>query len=212
LRRVSFLVGAIASAAAAARSAPNAAASFTLRRTLRGHESMRMSQAKPSSNPLEEPMQRGLIITAGAMLAALATVASAHAQTRVEVGVLTCNARGSTGFIIGSTRELRCRFNRQGRDEYYRGTIDKFGLDIGATKQAKISWAVLAPTSNVSPRSLNGTYAGVSAEATVGLGVGANALIGGSQRSIVLQPWSVQAQEGLNIAAGVSQLRLATGR
>jgi hypothetical protein len=48
----------------------------------------------------------------------------------------------------------------------------------------------------------------VSAEATVGLGVGANALIGGSDRSIVLQPLSVQAQQGLNIAAGVSQLQL----
>jgi hypothetical protein len=150
--------------------------------------------------------------TAGAVLALLATGAAAQAETRVEVGVLTCSARGSTGFIVGSTRDLRCRFNRQGRDEFYRGTINKFGLDIGTTKQATISWAVLAPTANLSPRSLNGTYGGVSAEATVGLGVGANALVGGSDRSIVLQPLSVQAQEGLNIAAGVSQLKLAAGR
>ena len=67
---------------------------------------------------------------------------------------------------------------------------------------------MLAPTANLPPRSLNGTYAGVSAEATVGVGVGANALVGGSVRSIVLQPLSVQAQEGLNIAAGVSSLQL----
>jgi hypothetical protein len=153
-------------------------------------------------------MQRTLMITAGAMLAALATATAAQAQSRVEVGVLTCTARGSTGFIIGSSRELRCRFNRPGRDEFYRGTIDKFGIDIGSTKQAVISWAVLAPTANLPSRSLSGTYGGVSAEATVGVGVGANALIGGSQRSIVLQPLSVQAQQGLNIAAGVSQLRL----
>jgi hypothetical protein len=157
-------------------------------------------------------MQRTLMATAGAVLALLATGAAAQAETRVEVGVLTCSARGSTGFIVGSTRDLRCRFNRQGRDEFYRGTINKFGLDIGTTKQATISWAVLAPTANLSPRSLNGTYGGVSAEATVGLGVGANALVGGSDRSIVLQPLSVQAQEGLNIAAGVSQLKLAAGR
>ena len=153
-------------------------------------------------------MQRTLIALAGTALAALATAATAQAQTRVEVGVLTCTARGSTGFIIGSSRELRCRFVRQGRDEYYRGTIDKFGLDIGTTKAAVISWAVLAPTSNLPPRSLSGTYGGVSAEATVGVGVGANALVGGSQRSIILQPLSVQAQQGLNIAAGVSSLRL----
>ena len=51
-------------------------------------------------------MQRALMVTAGAALAALATFAAAQAQTRVEVGVLTCTASGSTGFIIGSTREL----------------------------------------------------------------------------------------------------------
>jgi Protein of unknown function (DUF992) len=153
-------------------------------------------------------MQRASMITAGAALAALATVSTAQAQTRVEVGVLTCTARGSTGFIIGSTRELYCRFKRSGRDEFYRGFVNKFGLDIGSTKQATISWAVLAPTANLPPRSLDGTYAGVSAEATVGVGVGANALVGGSVRSIVLQPLSVQAQEGINIAAGVSSLQL----
>lgn len=153
-------------------------------------------------------MKRSLIMTAGVALAAMATVSEAEAQTRVEVGVLTCTARGSTGFIIGSSRELRCRFNRPGRDEYYRGNINKFGVDIGSTKQAVISWAVLAPTSNLPSRSLSGNYGGVSAEATVGVGVGANALIGGSNRSIILQPLSVQAQQGLNIAAGVSELRL----
>jgi hypothetical protein len=153
-------------------------------------------------------MKKIWIAIIGAALAPLALVTQAQAQTRVEVGVLSCNAKGSTGFIIGSSREVRCRFKRQGRDEYYSGTIDKIGLDIGKTSKAAIGWAVLAPTSNLPPRSLNGTYAGVSAEATVGLGVGANALVGGSKRSFVLQPLSVQAQEGLNIAAGVSQLRL----
>jgi hypothetical protein len=162
----------------------------------------------PSNTLREEFMKRGPMLAAGAALAALAMTSAAEAQTRVEVGVLTCNARGSQGYIIGSSRELRCRFKRQGRDEYYQGTIDKFGIDIGSTKQATIGWAVLAPTSNLPPRSLSGTYAGVSAEATVGLGVGANALVGGSKRSFVLQPLSLQAQEGLNIAAGVSQLRL----
>jgi hypothetical protein len=142
------------------------------------------------------------------MLVLLASAAGAHAQTRIEVGVLTCSARGSTGYIVRSSRLLRCRFERRGRDEHYRGAIDKIGLDIGSTREATIAWAVLAPTANVPPRSLSGTYAGVSAEATVGLGVGANALVGGSRRSIVLQPLSVQAQRGLNIAAGVSRLTL----
>ena len=90
----------------------------------------------------------------------------------------------------------------------YTGTIKKFGLDIGATQQAQIAWAVLAPTAHLPPRSLVGSYGGISAEATIGVGLGANALIGGSAKSIVLQPLSVQTQQGLNIAAGVAALQL----
>jgi hypothetical protein len=147
-----------------------------------------------------------------AAIAATAFVAGPQAATRVEVGVLTCTAASSTGFIVGSTRELRCRFNRQGKDELYTGTIQKFGLDLGTTQKAQIAWAVLAPTANLPPRSLVGSYGGVSAEATVGVGVGANALIGGSAKSIVLQPLSVQSQQGLNIAAGVASLQLRAVR
>src|SRR5262245_2051499 len=157
-------------------------------------------------------MQRAIIIAAGAALTALATVAGVQAQSRVEVGVLNCTAGGSTGFIVGSSRELRCRFNRQGRDEYYSGTVNRFGIDICTTQHAQLAWAVLAPTSNLPRRSLVGTYGGVSAEATVGGGVGANALIGGSDRSIILQPLSVQAQQGLNIAAGIASLQLRAAR
>ena len=153
-------------------------------------------------------MKRVVFGLAAVGMAALLTGGDAIAQARVEVGVLTCSVRGGTGFIIGSTKDLRCTFHKPGRDEFYHGTISKFGIDIGVTRQSAIAWAVLAPTANIPPGSLNGNYGGVSAEATVGLGVGANALIGGSNRGIVLQPLSVQAQEGLNIAAGVAALSL----
>jgi hypothetical protein len=151
------------------------------------------------------------------MIAAIACMtglaaAEAQAQARVEIGVLTCTVRGGTGFIVGSTKDLSCRFNRPGRDEFYHGTISKFGIDIGTTKQSSIAWAVLAPTAQLPPGSLSGSYGGVSAEATVGLGVGANALIGGSSRNIILQPLSVQAQQGLNIAAGIAALQLRASR
>ena len=148
-------------------------------------------------------------IAASIGLATLLAGPAANAQARVEVGILNCSASSSTGYIIASTKYLRCHFKRSGRDEYYRGTVSKFGIDIGSTKQTAISWAVLAPTANLPPRSLNGNYGGVGAEATVGLGVGANALLGGSSRSIILQPLSVQAQKGgLNLAAGVQSLEL----
>ena len=147
------------------------------------------------------------LLTAVVGLVGLAA-AEAQAQARVEVGVLTCTVRGGTGFIVGSTKDLSCRFNRPGRDEFYHGTISKFGIDIGSTKQSSIAWAVLAPTARLPPGSLSGNYGGVSAEATIGVGVGANALIGGSSKSIILQPLSVQAQQGLNLAAGVAALQL----
>jgi hypothetical protein len=107
-------------------------------------------------------------IAASIALATLLAGPAANAQTRVEVGILNCSASSSTGYIIASTKYLRCHFKRSGRDEYYRGTVSKFGIDIGSTKQTAISWAVLAPTANLPPRSLNGNYGGVGAEATVG--------------------------------------------
>jgi hypothetical protein len=158
-------------------------------------------------------MNRAITAALGAAaIASVAFVASPQAQTRVEVGVLTCTAASSTGFIVGSTRDLRCRFKREGKDEVYSGKISKFGIDIGTTQQAQIAWAVLAPTSSLPRRSLVGGYGGLSAEATVGVGVGANALIGGSDKSIVLQPLSVQSQQGLNIAAGVASLELRAAK
>jgi Protein of unknown function (DUF992) len=135
-----------------------------------------------------------------------------QAQARVEVGILTCTARSGTSFIVTSTKDLRCRFHRTGGHELYRGTISRYGVDIGATQVTSITWAVLAPTSQLPRRSLSGTYGGVGAEATLGVGVGANALVGGSTGGIILQPLSVQSQQGLNVAAGVESLQLQARR
>jgi len=153
-------------------------------------------------------MQRNWMMAAGVALAGWSLAGDVQAQARVEVGVLTCSVKGGTGFIVGSTKDLRCTFHKPGRDEYYYGTISKFGIDIGTTQQTAIAWGVLAPTVSLPPGSLQGSYGGVSAEATIGVGVGANALIGGSNRGIILQPLSVQAQQGLNIAAGIAALQL----
>ena len=76
-----------------------------------------------------------------------------------------------------------------------------------STTGSAIVWAVFAGT-NRYVGMLSGTYAGAQAEATVGAGVGANALIGGSNHSVALQPLSVQGQTGLNVAAGVASLSL----
>ena len=69
-------------------------------------------------------------------------------------------------------------------------------------------WTVIAPTANLAPGALAGRYGGATAGATVGVGLAANALVGGSHRSIALQPLSIEGNQGLNIAAGVAEVTL----
>ena len=49
---------------------------------------------------------------------------------------------------------------------------------------------------------------GAAAEATVGAGIGANVLLGGTEGSIQLQPVSVEGQLGLNVAAAGATVTL----
>jgi hypothetical protein len=143
------------------------------------------------------------------VLAAIFSCAAPAQAANVEVGVLSCKVSGGVGFVFGSTKDLDCVFEglSGGKDRYV-GSIDKFGLDLGFTGSSYIVWTVLAPSVAIPSGALAGNYGGVSAEATIGLGVGANALVGGSQNSVALQPVSVQAQQGLNVAVGVAALSL----
>ena len=146
-------------------------------------------------------------------IAALAAITGgpAAAQSGIEIGLLDCVVEGGAGFIIGSTKDLSCTFHPAGDEapEPYFGVVRKFGLDVGVTGATYIKWGVLAPSSQAyAPGALAGDYVGVSAEATAGVGLGANALIGGSGDTFTLQPISVQAQEGLNLAVGFSSFQL----
>lgn len=90
--------------------------------------------------------------------------------------------------IVGSSKEVHCLFTPpNGPREVYVGVINKFGLDIGATAGGQMVWAVYAPTTG-RVATLAGNYAGATAEATLGAGLGANVLVGGSDRAVALQP------------------------
>jgi hypothetical protein len=141
---------------------------------------------------------------------------AAHAQTpdRTRTGTLTCDISGGIGMIIASKKSVACVFtpaNAGAPREVYTGSITKIGVDIGATTGGEMVWAVFAPSSRLFG-ALAGDYVGGSAEATVGAGLGANVLLGGSNRTVALQPISVQGQTGLNIAAGVTGLELRPAR
>src|SRR5262249_34768083 len=153
-------------------------------------------------------MLRSFITAAALALAALS--GSAQAQERVQSGSLTCDVSAGIGLIIGSQRNVSCTFtpSSPGPIEYYTGTISKLGLDIGVTTGGVMVWLAFAPTTRPAGP-LQGADGGAAAEASVVAGVGANALVGGSNRTITLQPFSVQGQVGLNLAAGVAGLDLA---
>jgi len=141
-------------------------------------------------------------------IAAFAGIASA--QSAVNVGSLTCNVASGFGFVFGSSKALNCTFHGVGGQyEHYTGAITKFGADIGYTSGGVIVWTVVAPVAAMHPGALAGAYAGATGSAAVGVGVGANVLVGGSNNTIALQPVSFEGMVGLNVAAGIASITLS---
>jgi hypothetical protein len=151
-----------------------------------------------------------LMLGAAVAVAGLAFAPAADAApSGIRVGDLTCNVASGWGFIFGSSKDLHCTYRgSSGRREHYTGTISKFGVDLGYTEGGVLVWGVFAPTSDMRKGALAGDYVGASAQATVAVGVGANALIGGFNKSIALQPLSVEGSKGLNVAAGIGSISL----
>lgn len=161
-------------------------------------------------------MARGLkVVIAIAAVAAIIMPVSSMAQRAkyVKAGTLTCDISAGIGLIIASKKRLTCMYTPAGPGprEVYVGNIAKFGLDIGATAGGEMVWSVYAPTTKLIA-ALSGHYSGATAEATVGAGLGANVLVGGSNRTVALQPVSVQGQTGLNLAVGVAEMTLHPAR
>lgn len=130
----------------------------------------------------------------------------------VRIGYLDCTIGGGVGYVLGSAKEVDCAFvSAIGGEpvERYTGVVRKMGVDLGFTTRSRLIWAVFAPTAGYHHGSLGGLYQGASAEATLGAGIGANLLIGGTSGSIHLQTVSVTGQLGLNLAASGTSVTLA---
>lgn len=150
-----------------------------------------------------------LTVSAGAMMFAAPAVAADN-QAGVKIGTLTCAVEGETNFIVGSKATLNCMFDPAGGGTpvRYIGSVSEYGLDIGTTENATLVWGVLAPSADMEPGALEGAYGGITAGASLGAGVKANALIGGFDKSVALNPVSVESQTGTNLTLGVSRLSL----
>ena len=138
-----------------------------------------------------------------------ATALPARAE-RFRIGRLLCASSPRVGLVLGSSQSLRCVFHaiNSPRHYVYVGRIRRVGLDLGVTSAGMLSWAVFARNSRIGPGTLRGSYVGASGNVAVGPGLGANVPIGGSRRTIALQPLSVERSIGFNLAAGVSNLTL----
>lgn len=145
-------------------------------------------------------------LAVGMALGLLSWPASAEG---VNVGMLECKVGSGYGYILGSSKDMSCTFKRaDGSIERYSGEFSRYGLDIGFSDERWMYWGVVAP-GDVEKGALAGKYGGAGADVAAGLGVGANALFGGSNDQIALQPVSVNGNTGLNVAAGISYVTLS---
>lgn len=151
------------------------------------------------------------LLTITSMFASLLLMAgSALAAKSVNLGILACDMSKGIGFIVVEKQMMICEFRpAKGPKEVYEGRVTDYGIEIGKINQGHLVWGVFAAAlTDMKPGALEGRYLGVDASVAVGLGVGANALMGGTGKGFILQPLSVEGQIGVNVAAGVRTVTL----
>jgi len=149
------------------------------------------------------------VFTIAAMFFAMPASAQV-AKTWTQVGMLTCKLNPSIGFVIAGHQSMECQYvpSDGSPPQPYQGALNMVGVNIGISAGGVLGWAVLAPTGGLAAGALAGEYVGASGDLGLGLGAGANVLIGGSSRSFALQPVSLEGSVAVNVALGVSALKL----
>src|SRR5262245_10910705 len=154
-------------------------------------------------------MANKLGMTIGAAMLAAGLMAAPANAAGVRVGTLTCDVEGGWGCVLGSPKDLNCALKTTNGDvSRYVGDITKLGVDIGYTKAGTLVWAVVAPSKDLKPDALEGSYGGVTAGATAVVGGNLNVLVGGFDKSISLQPISIEVNNGIAVSAGVGAMQL----
>jgi hypothetical protein len=152
------------------------------------------------------------ILTLVAGLAALFTLGSAPASAQhfERIGTLDCKVAPNVSFIVGSMRSAGCTFypNNSRQRHRYKADLDRIGIDLNISQGGHLIWAVHAHNKRLYPGDLRGVYRGASANIALGLGLGANVLVGGSSNTIALQPLSGESSIGIGISLGVGEIEL----
>ena len=139
----------------------------------------------------------------------------AAAQQPLQLGRLDCTVQPNSrrNLIISSTALVDCAFKpTNGRATNYRGeTGIGLGIDLSVKSQDRFSFVVLSAQSsapNYANHPLAGRYYGAEATVSLGAGVGAKVLVGGSGKQFSLAPIGGQATQGTGISAGAGYLYL----
>lgn len=154
----------------------------------------------------------GIALATSAAPVLAQTVTTETVETGSTIGFLECTVEGGVSLLLAGPKDAVCTFDQaEGETQTYVGTLDKIGIDIGVSGESFMKWAVVQLLDHTpEDLTLDGTYSGVSANASVGVGVGANVLVGGSNESIGLQPVSVEGKTGLNVAVALTKLTLSS--
>jgi Protein of unknown function (DUF992) len=146
----------------------------------------------------------------GLLGAVLASATPSVADPAVRYGVLSCDISGGIGLIFTEKQTMTCAYKPDDgtSPETYVGSIEEVGIELGSTSGGELTWVVVSLERGVPRGALAGNYIGLSANASLGEGFGANDLSGGFNRAYILQPYSVQTQSGINFAAGMTKFTL----
>ncbi len=155
-------------------------------------------------------LRKAMLVAVVAVLGAAAGAPAYAESAKVKAGTLTCKGQGRVGLILGSRETLDCTYKPSDNRPAIslKGVVTNIGLDIGIKGKSVMIWGVLGSTTSLPGEALRGSFYGAAADASLGLGAGAKVLVGGNNKSIVLQPLSVQGQTGVNLAVGVTGLKL----
>ncbi len=133
-----------------------------------------------------------------------------------KIGTLTCTTIPNTtvNLLIHSTVNVKCVFkSTAGETEHYKGeTGVGLGIDLHVKRDEKLAFVVLAADFKKGTYKLAGKYGGAGGTATVGVGVGAHVLIGGSNNSVSLEPIVLSGSKGIGVSGGITYLYLEPDR
>jgi len=144
-----------------------------------------------------------------AALLLCATAGVALAQSPVRIGELKCAVTETDKKLMETILTLNCAFfGNEGKNlGSYRGTVDRKGISLGSIGTEQIIW-IVATAGDPANAKLDGTYLGAEAGVSAGAGVGANYLVGGGNKRISMQPYSVEGKKGFGVALGAQSLKL----